>query len=83
LNPDVCYLLNGSDIKNYPSTISITLLDRLPSWVSDTSIIDDSKGAEIESKTFGFQYFMEGIYAAYQKANQKNANYFNLELRID
>jgi hypothetical protein len=83
LNPDICYLLEGTDIKNYPSTISITLLDRLPSWVADTSIIDDSKGAEIESKTFGFQYFMEGIYAAYQKANQKNANYFNLELKID
>ena len=83
LKPDVCYYLNGSDIKNFPFNVSITLLDRLPSWVSETTIIDDSKGKDIEFKTFGFQYFVEGMYAAYQKANKKKANFFSIDLKID
>lgn len=66
--------------------ITIKLLNRLPSWVENSSTDNDlnTAAAGFSTTTFGFKYIMNGIYESYKKlANGAQPVYFAIKLQLN
>lgn len=62
--------------------LTIHLKNKVPGWIKETNIVDDSNIKGNTNQTFGFKFLMEGITDAYQKTSDKKdlATFsFNLE----
>ena len=71
------------EIKN-DQEVEIKLLNRLPSWIEESSIDDDTQvgGANFSQTTFGLKYLMQGIYNSYQKNSKGAPYYFELDMNF-
>lgn len=77
------FVLGMDEIKN-DQEVEIKLLNRLPSWIEESSIDDDTQvgGANFAQTTFGLKYLMQGIYNGYQKNSKGAPYYFELEMNF-
>lgn len=69
----------------FPNDFSISIKRNTPSWVSELSSNDDSMiGSDIEEqrKTFGLQYFVDGITKAYLYMANDRENYTKLNFKV-
>ncbi|MBO4316039.1 MAG: hypothetical protein J5867_08790, partial [Prevotella sp.] len=77
------FVLGMDEIKN-DQEVNIKLLNRLPSWIEESSIDDDTQvgGANFAQTTFGLKYLMQGIYNSYRKNSKGTPYYFELDLNF-
>lgn len=77
------FILGMNEIKN-DQHVEIKLLNRLPSWIEETSSDDDTNvgSATFSQTTFGLKYLMQGIYNSYTKNSKKNPYYFELDMNF-
>lgn len=65
------------------SDLTISLKKQMPTWISESSIMDDTRAENIrEGKSFGLQFWVEGITEAYEKAYKDNKSYFDIDIKI-
>jgi hypothetical protein len=77
---------NNSDVYTYtistshpsPSTISISLINKMPGWIADSNF--DGSGVPNEGTTYGIQPLIEGVYDAYHNLNDSYVT-FNIKLK--
>lgn len=77
------FVLGMDEIKN-DQEVEIKLMNRLPSWIEQSSIDDDTQvgGANFAETTFGLKYLMQGIYNSYRKNSKGMPYYFEMELNF-
>lgn len=65
--------------------VKIKLLNRLPSWVEQSSSDDDTNTAapSFSNTTFGLKYLLRGIYNCYHKDAQEEPYYFSLNMKFE
>jgi hypothetical protein len=58
------------------------LLNRLPSWIEETSSDDDTNVGmgTFAQTTFGLKYLLQGIYDSYKKHSEDHPHYFELNM---
>ncbi|MCH4148632.1 MAG: hypothetical protein LKG25_00425 [Prevotella sp.] len=61
--------------------VTIKLLNRLPSWVEQSSSANDLKVDA--NTTFGLKPLLEGIYDSYKRMSDGTPDYFELELNLE
>ena len=69
----------------FPNDISLSIKRELPSWVNNSSSIDDRNIAFDETeqnKTFGFYYFVEGISDAYNYLATDKNNFMTINIKV-
>lgn len=69
--------------KPQTGTLAFSLKKQLPDWIH-TSNLDEDKGMtpdELEGKTFGIRYLLEGIYNAYAAYDQ-HSDYFSISISV-
>lgn len=81
-------LMKTTEIKE--EEVQVSFKRKTPQWVYDTSSDDDSEqsGSELD-RTYGFQYFIEGIERAYDTALKRQTgsegtdNFYNIMVKIE
>lgn len=65
------------------SDLTISLKKQMPSWIRESSIMDDTRAEKIMGgNSFGLQFWVEGIAEAYEKAYKDNKSYFDIDIKI-
>lgn len=65
----------------HKQTVRISLLNRLPQWVAQSST--DSDLRVDDTTTFGLRYLLEGIYDSYKRMSEGEPKYFDMELKFN
>lgn len=65
------------------SDFNISLKKQMPTWIEESSILDDTKSAQLSNgKSFGLKYWIEGIAEAYETVYKDNKTYFDVEIKV-
>lgn len=68
---------------NFDENLSIQLTNKKPNWIVNSSTQDDKVISNEALTTFGFNYFVDGIYEAYNlKNNNTNNNFLSLNFTL-
>jgi hypothetical protein len=67
--------------KNY-TDLKCVLVNKIPDWVNNTSIISDTDIVGNKNQTFGFKYLIEGISEANQIISPSSNAFFEVNLSI-
>ncbi|WP_298423521.1 hypothetical protein [uncultured Kordia sp.] len=63
--------------------LQLELLNKIPSWVAESSSVDDRNIKRELNKTFGLSYLINGVTDAYNEKNSSNnTSYFNIDINI-
>lgn len=64
--------ISATQIKHKEQSLKITLLNKFPDWIKQSSTTDDTNRNEsnFSETTFGLEYMMQGIYNAYYQAGK-------------
>jgi hypothetical protein len=62
--------------------LNLELSNKIPSWVEESSSIDDRDVENELDKTFGLLYLVHGVSEAYTTQNPNNKSYFNINIEI-
>ncbi|GHT21180.1 hypothetical protein AGMMS4957_09590 [Bacteroidia bacterium] len=75
-------MLLKTDKVKQEQKITVSLLNKFPEWIVQSSSDDDrnTSAPDFATTTFGFQYLMQGIYDAYYSSNE--AYYTNFEITL-
>ena len=75
------FILGMNEI-NHAQEVEIKLLNRLPSWIEETSSDDDTNvgTGTFAQTTFGLKYLLQGIYDSYKKHSEDHPHYFELNM---
>ncbi|MFV0223152.1 hypothetical protein OBK16_11985 [Empedobacter falsenii] len=69
---------------NFDKKLSLQLTNNKPNWIIQSSTDNDSKISNSVSTTFGFNYFVDGIYEAYKlKNNNTNNDFLSLNFTLN
>lgn len=73
-----------STLSNFDKKLAIQLTNKKPNWVVNSSTENDSNISSNALTTFGFNYFVDGIYEAYNlKNNNTNNDFLSLNFTLN
>lgn len=78
------FVLESQGIK-HAQKVSIKLMNRLPTWVADSSSDDDTDlgASSFPTTTFGLKYLLQGIYDSYRRHSKGEPYFFEMQLHFD
>lgn len=73
-----------STLPNFDKILSVQLTNKKPNWIINSSTEDDKVISNESLTTFGFNYFVDGIYEAYNlKNNNTNNDFLSLNFTLN
>lgn len=78
------FIIIESTQPNFDKKLAVQLTNKKPSWISNSSTENDINISNSSLTTFGFNYFVDGIYEAYKlKNNNTNNDFLSLNFTLN
>ncbi|MGL2988262.1 hypothetical protein ACSVH5_11765 [Flavobacterium sp. RSSA_27] len=82
-NKRITHIITFTSTSNSQNDLECALIYKIPNWVYDTSILDDTRKPINKDKTFGFNYLVEGINEANELISKTNKTIFTIKIKIE
>lgn len=70
-------------VKSGSHPMGLALLKQLPTWIAESSVDNDQDIAQMEGKTFGFKYLVEGVNDGFKPLDHSYEKYIYLKFLLE